>query len=432
MLFSNKKLLNEITSLRLEVEEFYRIKEELKEEMLYCLINKKGELIEVNQSFSDTLGYPADYLVDKNLKDFLMPKSLDTPQNQEMLQAIKNMTHWHGNIHYFSKNDKETWLRSIIQPSNGNLAIYSSELTNEISESQEQKDLLAAITYSSAIIEFDLDGRIINANQNFLDATGYQLDEIKDKYHRIFCDPKYAESPDYQEFWHRLQQGQYISDRFKRFDKHGNPIWLEASYNPIHNDSGELYKVVKFATIITEQMNREFAIADTSKIAYEVSKQTDSKAENGLSVVQNTILRMNNLSSKLEEASNGIYNLDTQSAKISVLVESIKGIADQTNLLALNAAIEAARAGEQGRGFSVVADEVRQLASRASSATEEIISVVSENKKLTQSAVSQINSSLEEANEALNLSNEAGSVINDIQIGAKEVVEAVSKFRTNL
>lgn len=101
-------------------------------------------------------------------------------------------------------------------------------------------------------------------------------------------------------------------------------------------------------------------------------------------------------------------------------------------MLALNAAIEAARAGDQGRGFSVVADEVRQLASRSSSATEEIIAVVSENKVLTQEAVTQINASLNESREALELSNKAGSVINDIQTGAKEVVEAVSQFRTNL
>lgn len=101
-------------------------------------------------------------------------------------------------------------------------------------------------------------------------------------------------------------------------------------------------------------------------------------------------------------------------------------------MLALNAAIEAARAGDQGRGFSVVADEVRQLASRSRSATEEIIAVVSENKVLTQEAVTQINASLNESREALELSNKAGSVIKDIQTGAKEVVEAVSQFRTNL
>ncbi|WP_434784487.1 methyl-accepting chemotaxis protein [Pseudoalteromonas apostichopi] len=179
-------------------------------------------------------------------------------------------------------------------------------------------------------------------------------------------------------------------------------------------------------------MRREQAISQTAEIAFDISKQTDADAENGLEVVKQTISTMNALSKKLEIASESINKLDVQSAKVAELVDSIKSIADQTNLLALNAAIEAARAGEQGRGFSVVADEVRLLASRTSTATEQIIGVVTENKVLTQDAVTQIKSSLVEAKDALELSNSAGSVIDDIQKGAKEVVEAVGQFKTNL
>ncbi|MGP3372582.1 methyl-accepting chemotaxis protein [Escherichia coli] len=117
---------------------------------------------------------------------------------------------------------------------------------------------------------------------------------------------------------------------------------------------------------------------------------------------------------------------------VANLVESIRGIADQTNLLALNAAIEAARAGEQGRGFAVVADEVRQLASRTSTATEEIIDVVGDNKKLTEQAVALIEQSMQKAQQALDYSTEAGQAMNNIQTGAKQVVDAVSQFNDNL
>ena len=432
MWFSKKELLNEIASLKAEIAEFDTIKQELKEEMLYCVINESGFFIDFNQQFSDSFGCDPDDLIGKNLKDFLPPKSLHKLHSQKMLQAISQKTHWHGAIHCLKKGGGEVWLRSVIHPMNGKLAIYSAELTRTISQSRAKEDMLVAISRSTAVIEFSLDGVILDANDNFLNATGYSKSDILGKHHRIFCDPKEVDTSEYMNFWAQLKQGNYISDRFKRFDSNGLPVWLEASYNPIHDDNGTLYKVVKFATVITEQMNREFAIADTSEIAYEISKQTDADAESGLNVVRDTIQTMNTLSSKLEDASNGINNLDTQSAKVFELVESIKGIADQTNLLALNAAIEAARAGEQGRGFSVVADEVRQLASRTSSATEQIINVVSENKTLTQEAVAQINASLQEARNALEFSNKAGSVINDIQVGAKKVVDAVSQFRTNL
>ena len=432
MWFSKKKLLNEISRLQVKATAYDAIETELKEEMLYCLVDENGTITEVNEAFSSVIGYDTSYIVGKKIKDFLSEKSMNKQHIQNMLQAINKKNHWHGAIQFRAKDGAETWLRSIVQPINGQLAVYSTELTRTISQSQEKEDMLLAISRSSAVIEFNLDGIILNANENFLNATGYSKNEILGKHHSIFCDPAEVEAPAYKTFWSQLKKGVYKTDRFKRFNKNGDVIWLEASYNPIHNSDGELYKVVKLATLITDQMNRELAMSETAQIAFEISQKTDADAENGLAVVRSTIETMNNLSAKLEDVSKGIYNLDVQSAKISELVESIKGIADQTNLLALNAAIEAARAGEQGRGFSVVADEVRQLASRTSSATEQIINVVSENKVLTQKAVSQIDGSLSEAKEALELSNKSGSVINDIQSGAKEVVEAVGNFRTNL
>jgi len=432
MWFSKKKLLSEISRLQVKATAYDAIEKELKEEMLYFLVDGSGKIIEVNEGFGHVIGYGPSFIIGKNIKDFLSEKSMNKQHIQNMLEAINKKNHWHGAIQCMSKDGSETWLRSIVQPINGQLAVYSTELTRTISQSQEKEDMLLAISRSSAVIEFNLDGIILNANENFLNATGYSKNEILGKHHSIFCDPEEVESSGYKNFWGQLKKGVYICDRFKRFNKEGEVLWLEASYNPIHDSNGELYKVVKFATLITEQINQELAMSKTSEIAYEISKKTDADAENGLNVVRNTIQTMNNLSSKIEDVSKGIYSLDVQSAKISELVESIKGIADQTNLLALNAAIEAARAGEQGRGFSVVADEVRQLASRTSSATEQIINVVSENKVLTQKAVSLIDGSLTEAREALELSNKSGAVINDIQTGAKKVVEAVGNFRTNL
>ncbi|WP_420910416.1 methyl-accepting chemotaxis protein [Pseudomonas capeferrum] len=141
---------------------------------------------------------------------------------------------------------------------------------------------------------------------------------------------------------------------------------------------------------------------------------------------------MRGLEASMQEAAEGIQALDTQSRVIGSIIKTISDIAGQTNLLALNAAIEAARAGEQGRGFAVVADEVRQLASRTSTATEEIARVVQQNEQLAQSAVAIIDTSKRQAEQGLALADETGNVIVEIQDGAKRVVDVVGQFSSRL
>ena len=438
MLFRDKKLLAKIDLLEKQLDSFHRIHDGLKKEMIYFSLNTKGEFIEVSTQFLEKLGYSESRILKQNIRDYIVKSSLDKNHCKMMFDAIYAAQHWHGAFQLLSNDNREIWLRAIIQPkyisetNSVELVIYSSELTQTISRSREQGDMLEALNRSSAVIEFNLEGIILDANENFLKTMKYSKEQIIGKHHKIFCDPKEVETQKYRDFWQKLSTGKHVSDRFQRFDSQNNSVWLEASYNPIHNNEGQLYKVAKFATVITDEMDRQLAISETSDIAYDISKKTDKDTLTGIEVIKSTIQTMNELSQEMGSASQGILELSTQSRKISELVESIRGIADQTNLLALNAAIEAARAGEQGRGFAVVADEVRQLASRTSKATEEIIDVVSENKQLTDKAVLLIDESMNKAVKALELSNDAGSVMNEIQIGAREVVDAIGKFNSNL
>ncbi|HAM18815.1 MAG TPA: chemotaxis protein, partial [Alteromonas macleodii] len=213
---------------------------------------------------------------------------------------------------------------------------------------------------------------------------------------------------------------------------HGNTIWLEATYNPICDSHGRMYKVVKLATDITEQVARENAVSSAADIAYRSSNTTDQIATRGKEVISELLSEMSSLSQQMDRAKEGINALDAQSQQIATIIGSISAIAEQTNLLALNAAIEAARAGDQGRGFAVVADEVRQLASRTTEATEEIINVVKHNQTLATDAVNLVNEGDEKAQSGLNYAREAGEVIEQIQDGAKEVVDAVGQFSSRL
>ncbi|WP_256585617.1 methyl-accepting chemotaxis protein [Pseudomonas sp. FW305-70] len=196
--------------------------------------------------------------------------------------------------------------------------------------------------------------------------------------------------------------------------------------------NNHLYKVVKFATVITDQVNQEHAVAEAANIAYSTSQQTDRSAQRGNAVVTQAVDVMRDLAKHMQTAGDGIEALNEQSLVIGTIVKTISGIAEQTNLLALNAAIEAARAGEQGRGFAVVADEVRQLASRTSQATDEIVLVVRQNQDMARNAVALMTDGKLQAEQGLALAAEAGTVIVEIQDGAQKVVNAVGQFANQL
>lgn len=330
------------------------------------------------------------------------------------------------------------WFRGLWQPivdASGELQsihAFGSNITETVDVSAENAAFIQALLRSTAVIEFDLKGQILTANHQFLSAMGYDLQQIKGKHHSVFCDPADVASSHYKDFWATLNRGDFVADRFKRVDSKGRVVWLEATYNPVHNAQGQLYKVVKFATVITDQLAREEEVSEAATIAFDISQQTDAIARRGAEVVQSTVQTMRSISDELQSAATGIEALGKQSLLISSIVQTIGGIAQQTNLLALNAAIEAARAGEQGRGFAVVADEVRQLAGRTSAATEEIVTVVQQNQSLTDAAVHGMANSRGKAEQGLMLANEAGSVIVEIQEGARQVVGAVGRFTNQL
>ena len=254
---------------------------------------------------------------------------------------------------------------------------------------------------------------------------GYRLEQIQGKHHRMFCEREEAESAEYRAFWERLNRGDFVAARFKRIDALGRPVWLEASYNPVHDAYGKLYKVIKFATVITEQVQREMAVAEAATIAYSTSQQTDLSAQRGAQVVQQTVEVMHQIAQQMQDASDGIEALDKQSQLISAILKTISGIADQTNLLALNAAIEAARAGEQGRGFAVVADEVRKLAERTTQSTQEIASTILEMQAGAQAAVHGIHAVVERVDEGVSRAEQANEAIQEIGEGSRKTVDMV-------
>nr|WP_137975041.1 PAS domain-containing methyl-accepting chemotaxis protein [Pseudomonas sp. F(2018)] len=434
----NNKLREEVAQLREELASMRQIRDSIYSEMLVLELEPDGRVRYANDNFLGEMLYQREALIGRTLESLIPPSFHQEANYPKLQQALRHNEHLSGAYRLLRGNGEEAWLRAIWQPvlnAQGKLSFFTlcaNDLTRTISASREHEGLIDALLRSTAVIEFNLAGEVLTANERFLGGMGYRLEQIRGKHHRTFCDPEEYNSQAYREFWARLNRGEYVAGRFKRVDSHGRVVWLEASYNPIHDPHGKLYKVVKFATVITDQVNQEQAVAEAANIAYSISQHTDGSADKGAAVVRQTVEVMQRIARQMQEASDGIEALGKQSQLISTIMQTIRGIADQTNLLALNAAIEAARAGDQGRGFAVVADEVRQLAGRTSQATEEIVEVVQKNQNLAQSAVDSMASSRQQAEQGLSLANEAGAVIVEIQDGAKQVVQAVEQFASQL
>lgn len=434
----NTRLKQELAALREELSSLNQVKESLESEMLCLTLDAEGRVEWANTNFLQELVYQASAILGRPIEELVPAHVRQDSFQLRFKNALTRGEHFAGTVRLMRGNGKEAWLRSIVQPvrdSSGRIkrfSIFSSDLTRTIEASREHENLIGALVRSTAVIEFDLGGHVLTANDRFLNGMGYTLAQIQGKHHRMFCEPQEYNSEAYAQFWQRLNAGEFVAARFKRVDSHGRAVWLEATYNPVLDANDRLYKVVKFATVITDQVTREQAVSDAANIAYSTSVQTDNSAQRGTAVVTQAVGVMRDLAQHMQQAGEGIEALNAQSQVIGSIVKTISGIAEQTNLLALNAAIEAARAGEQGRGFAVVADEVRQLASRTSKATEEIVGVVRQNQDMARDAVSLMTDGRLQAEQGLALAAEAGTVIVEIQDGAQKVVSAVGQFANQL
>jgi len=397
-----------------------------------------GTILNANSNFLSLMGYTLAEVRGQHHRLFCEPGQSSSREYSEFWRRLASGEFVSERFLRRDKQGREIWLEASYNPVLGasgrveKVLKIAADISAEVRKEQEQNSLINAINRSMAMIEFNLQGEVLSANDNFLNTMGYRLEDIRGKHHRLFCNREEADSAGYKNFWAQLNRGEYVSGRFQRLGRNGQPIWLRATYNPVFDSNGKLYKVVKFASDVTEQVQHQEAESRAARIAYDTALQTDATAQQGAQVVQHTVEVMQGIAGELNRAAEGISAVSEQSEMISSIVQTIRGIAEQTNLLALNAAIEAARAGEQGRGFAVVADEVRSLAGRTSQATVEIVEVVRRNHELAQGAVNSMDASKDKAEQGVRLANEAGAVILEIQEGARRVVDAISQFTATL
>ncbi|MDH2432502.1 PAS domain-containing methyl-accepting chemotaxis protein [Pokkaliibacter sp. MBI-7] len=428
------KLKQQLAASQTALEQHQFMLQALNRSMAVIEFDLDGKVLQANDNFLRLMGYALDEVVGKHHSLFCDKALVNSPDYAARWARLRKGEFIADQFKRLTKQGGVVWLEASYNPvldSNGKpykIVKFATDITAKVNVEADARAKLEAVDRSNAIIEFTPDGTILTANKNFLQTMGYELSAIKGKHHSLFCDADYVRSHEYTQFWQQLRSGQFMTGRYKRLGRNGQVVWLEASYNPVFDRDGKLYKVVKFAVDISREVEQNESEARSASRAYHIAAETERVAEHGTVIIQDAATEMRQIADMVKTSADVIADLGRQSEQITAIVNSIRGIADQTNLLALNAAIEAARAGDQGRGFAVVADEVRSLAARTSRSTAEIAEMIEKIQGGTQAAISSMSGSQEQALRGVELANQAGSAIVQIRDGARDAVQAVSIF----
>ncbi len=342
-----------------------------------------GTIITANENFLNAMGYGLDEVAGQHHSMFCDPDYARSAEYKSFWADLAAGQFKSAAFQRFAKGGREVWIQASYNPvfdaagKPVKVIKFATDITEQTQRSADLAAQIEAISRVQAVIAFNLDGTIIEANENFLTTVGYRLDEIVGQHHSMFCDPDYARSSEYAQFWERLRAGQFEAAEFQRFGKNGKEVWIQASYNPVLDAAGRVVKVVKFATDITERKRAEGIIDElTSSLARmakgdlggRIDHQFTGQYEQLRQAFNSSLEQLEDIVSGLRKASgalrtataeilSGANDLSGRTTKQAATIEETSAAVEQLSSAVADNARRAATASEKARAVSQNATE---------------------------------------------------------------------------
>jgi len=343
--------------------------------------NLDGTIIAANENFLSALGYSLSEIQGKHHGMFVATAERESAAYREFWAGLNRGEFRSGEYKRFGKGGKEIWILASYNPILDDagkpfkVVKFATDITADKLRAADFAGQIEAIGKSQAVIEFNMDGVVLNANENFLVTLGYSLPDVQGKHHRMFMPSEDRDTAPYREFWAALNRGEFQSGEYRRVGRGGKDVWIQASYNPIRDLNGNPYKVVKYASDVTGQVIARMKSEKVRGLMESVAagaEELNASVREISEAMSKSRETANNAVDRVEAADHQAQRLSNAADSMRSIVQLIGDITGQINLLAPNAKIESARAGEAGRGFAVVAAEVKNLANQAKQATDKI------------------------------------------------------------
>ncbi len=422
----------ETPDMQLEPHELRAVNEALNRVQAVIEFDLKGKILHANDNFLNAMGYTLEDIRGQHHRMFCEPAYAASAEYKKFWESLGKGVLDRGEYKRIGGDGREVWINASYNPvfdENGKpykVIKFATDVTASRQQKAEFEGKVNAIDKAQAMIEFDLGGHVLYANDNFLKGMGYELEEIRGQHHRMFCEESHADSQAYADFWAKLNRGEFDAGRYKRVGKGGRTVWIQATYNPIYDGNGRLCKVVKFATDVTAQVELEESVkrraAEDQRKVEALLKTVRLAAEGDLTGE----VRVEG-SDPIDQLADGIQQMmsDLRSV-IGKVVDSAGGFSGSSQEIA-------GRASSVASGAQLLGATVEEMNASIEELTASINSIATNSRSADQLA-KDTHQEAERGAKAITRSIEAMELINKSSEDISEIIKVIGEIasQTNL